>query len=105
MFEILEQARNRFVGITRMVSVILDQVSMSIPIRIVVIATGINLYEAYSPFDHAPGKEAFSAEIFGFRTIYSVQAFDMFGFLIDIHCLGGGCLHFVSELIRCDSGG
>ena len=96
LFEILQKTRDRFIGIARVIAVVLHEITMSIPIGVVVVTTAINLNEAHAPFHKSAGEQTFLTKIIGALFTNAVQGLHVWFFLIEIHCLRRTHLHFVS---------
>ncbi len=88
-----------------MVGVVFDQVSVSVPVGVIVIASRVHLYEAYAAFNKATSKKAFATKVFGARAVNAIEFLYMFGFGVEVYGFGSGSLHLVSEFVGGDAGG
>ena len=105
LLEIFQQTGDRFVRIAGVFVVVLLQVTVGVPVGVIVVAARVNLDEADATLDKSAGKEAFAAEIIRPPLVDTVEVFDVLGLVIQVNGLGGGGLHAVGQLIIGDPGG
>lgn len=104
LFEVCEEAGDGDVRFSGKLGMIPDDVFVTVPGALVFHATGVDLDEADTAFDHATGGETLAGEVIAVRAIDSVEVLDVLGFSIDVEGLRGAGLHAVGELKTLDAG-
>ncbi len=61
LFQVFEQAGDRFVGLAGVQVMVADQVAVSVPVVVVVGAAGVDLDEAHAALHQPPGQQALPA--------------------------------------------
>lgn len=79
-----------------MFAVVFGEVAVLVP------AAVIDLHEAHSGLQHAPGHEALAAEVVGGGLADAVQFFHGVGLALDVEHAGKGVLHAEGEFVRLD---
>ena len=87
-----------------MVVVVPLQITVSIPVVVVVRATRVHLDKPHTSFDKSPCQDAFSRKVIGLRLINPVETVSFFGLLRKIHCFRSIFLHLVGKFVTGDSG-
>ena len=103
--EVFEQSRDRFVSRTRVEIVIVLEISVRIPVVIIVGPARVDLDKPRPPFDETAGEETFAAEVFGLLTIHAVEGLRLFALLLHRDGLGRGRLHAVGKFVAGDARG
>ena len=104
LIEILQQCGDRLVGVAGVVVVIFFQVTVGVPVGVVVVSAGVNLDEAHTALDEPPGEQALAAEVVGAVVAKAVQFPDVFRFAVEVSRLGRAHLHLVGQLVAGDAG-
>ncbi len=99
-FQVREQGGDGLIGLAAMEGVIFVDVVMGVPVFIEMAAAGINLDEADSALDQAPGQETAPAEFLRLRVVQTVELFGFRRFLGQI--FRGVRLHAKSQLVAGD---
>src|SRR5437764_1290326 len=62
LLQVLDEARNRLVGLARMQRVVVEQVAMRVPVGVVVVAAAVELNEPHSPLHLPPRHQTLPPE-------------------------------------------
>ena len=89
LFEILQQPSQWFVSFTGVQIVVVLQVTVSIPVVVVVSTARINLHHSHAAFDHASGQQTLSTDGGTFGVVEAVKFLCGLGFLTDVHSFRG----------------
>ena len=103
--EILQQRRDRLIGVAGVEIVILLEIPVGIPVVVVVGPAGIELHEAHAALNEPPGEEAAAAEVGGARVGEAVKGLRLGRLARQIDRLRSVLLHLPGELVGGDPGG
>src|SRR5262245_6573254 len=84
LFQVLDQAGDRLVGVSGMVVVVLLHVGVCVPVVVVVPTAGINLDESYAALDESAGEQALAAKVARTLLVHSIQFLDALRLLAQI---------------------
>ena len=79
------------------------EITMGVPVGVVVVSTRVNLDKPDAPFNHPPGQQALFAEIFGLGMFQAIHFFGGGCFLGKVNCFRCGGLHLVGQFVTGDS--
>ena len=103
--EVFQQRRDRPVGVAGMKLVVFHQITMGIPVVVVVGAAGVELNKPHAPLHKATGQQAPLAKVGSAGVFQAVEGLGFLGLLREIDRLGRVLLHLPGKLIRRDAGG
>ena len=104
LLEILEQSGNGPIGSPSMPGVVELEITMSVPVVIVVTTTGIQLDKPNATFHEPAGHQTFSAERVGLCLPNPIQVKDALTLLSEVNRLRGLALHAIGQFKLVDSG-
>ena len=102
--EILQERRDRAVGLGGEAGMVAADVGMAVPALLVLLTTGIDLHESHAALHEAPGGQALPGEMAAGGVVEAVEIERLAGFGGEIEGLRGGHLHPVGELVALDPG-
>ncbi len=79
LLQVVDQASDRLVGFQGVDVVVAFQVTMSVPVGVVVVAAGIHLDKPHAPFDQPPGHQALATEIRTFLAVQPIRSLRLLG--------------------------
>src|SRR5262249_53008905 len=86
--------------------VVVDDAVVRVPgiDRVVYVRAAPKLDESHAALDQPPRRKALASERLRDFLVESVEGFDLFGLLSEVHGLRRAGLHAVRKLVRCDTG-
>ena len=96
--EVGDERRHRFIGFFRELRVVSLDVVMPIPTALVLHTSAVNLHVSHATLNHAAPGQALRSDMLATVVVQTVQALDMFRFLLHVERLGRGTLHAISQL-------
>ena len=85
--------------------VIFFEITVGIPVVVIVGAARINLDEADTAFDESAREQTLATKVLGALFVHAIEFFDVLGFFVDVDGLGRSCLHAAREFIAGDARG
>ena len=98
LLQVLQQRRDRLVGLVAPLAVLLGDVLVGVP------ALAIHLDVAYSPLHQSAGHQAPPSHGFLDLVVEPVHLLDLVGLAVDVHRLGHGKLHAEGQLVVLHAG-
>ena len=113
LFEVAEQAGNRFVHFRAVDFQVFVHSVVSVPVLLLMTTAGVELHEAHTTFHQASRDEALAAKVsrrdgdrvVGFFVVQPVHRLGFPGLAGDVQRLGSGGLQLVSQVVARDAGG
>ena len=102
--EILEQRGDRPIGLGGEAGVIAEDVGMTVPAALVLLAAGVDLDEAHAALDEPTGDEALLREVAAGGIVEAVEVVRLPRLAREVERLGRGHLHAVRQLEALDAG-
>ena len=98
LLEVFQQARNGAIGTACMPGVVELEITMRIPVVIVVSTSGIQLNKTNATFHQPTGHQAFSTKRIGLRLPDPIQIENALTLLTEVYRFRGLTLHAIGEL-------
>ena len=103
--EVHQQSRDRLVGRTGVPIVICFEITVGVPVLVVVGATRVDLDETGASLDEAPGEETLPSKVRRLLAVHPVERAGLLALLLHRDGFGRGRLHAVGKFVARDAGG
>ena len=104
LLQVLEKACNRLVGVAAVVLVVLHEIAMGVPVRVIMCASRIDLDESDATLDESARQQALATEVVRTSFADPVELLGLRVLVLEIDGLRCGRLHSIGQFVAVDSG-